>query len=189
MTLILYLLRHAQGTHNVNFYKVKGNHWNDPLYIDAELTAEGFKQTQKVQGEFKEIKFSAIFCSPLRRCRNTLLAVLPESESFPVTLDDRLLELPLGLNLCDRRLEREEILKTCPESWITKQVGEKNPCEPQTSNYELSLIQDFIVDVRRKNIVGNILLVSHGNWIERFLHVYKLKPQFLENCQYIKVTL
>lgn len=181
------LLRHAQGTHNVDSFKKGGRHYNDPVYLDAELTREGIQQAIQTREKLKDYYFDAIYCSPLRRCRSTLIGVIPSSPNLPVILDDRLLEQPYGENICDKRLEREEVVRTSPTPWIADKVAVQNPFT------ELSYVDNpqrsFTSEVRRKFPEGTVLVVSHSEWIRRWMRMFQMKHAELGNCEYIEVTL
>ena len=45
--------------------------------IDTNITEEGRRQAEKMQETFKEYHFDAIYCSPLKRTKQTLEAIFP----------------------------------------------------------------------------------------------------------------
>ena len=181
-------LRHAQGTHNVNSFK-KLNQYNDPVYIDAELTNEGVQQTIQIRQQFQDIQFDAIFCSPLRRCRSTLVGVLPKSIDFPVQVDDRLIEQPTHNNICNKRFEKDILQQTCPKLWNLENVSETNPFRETTEEEDRKKMQEFTKYVRATYPDSTILIVSHWEWINRWMKMYQLKHTSLDNCEYVTVTL
>ena len=48
--------------------------------IDTGITEEGRKQAEKMRETFKEYHFDAIYCSPLKRTKQTLEAIFPNRE-------------------------------------------------------------------------------------------------------------
>ena len=67
----LILVRHGETEENVNNLLVGKN--------DGKLTTEGIKQSKKIGKELKEkYKIDMIFCSPLKRCVDTLENILCE---------------------------------------------------------------------------------------------------------------
>ena len=48
--------------------------------MDVEITEEGRKQAEKMRETFKEYHFDAIYCSPLKRTKQTLEAIFPNRE-------------------------------------------------------------------------------------------------------------
>jgi len=176
MQITLTFVRHAQGTHNVD-------HENHPRNFDAELTAVGRQQTKNnmIHGDF-----ATIYCSPLRRCRATLLGIYPASQELPVILDDRLMEQPTGLNICDKRLEKSDMV--FPSAWNSYFVSEKTPWTIN-DNADLDNIETFTNELLRHHKDGDkILIVSHGNWIYRWFKNYVGKEVLLNNCQIVSVN-
>jgi broad specificity phosphatase PhoE len=163
-------VRHAQGTHNVSFC-------NDPRNFDALLTQVGDQQT--LENKLNE-RFDMIFCSPLRRCRSTLLGIYPESEFLPVVLDDRLMELPSGINICDKRIDKKWMI--IPSTWNSEKVSDITPWHSDV-NADLERIKSFIQDVLANYAGKNILIVSHFNWINTWFRLYKNENVELDNCK------
>ena len=178
MTMMLVFVRHAQGTHNISYV-------NDPANFDAELTDIGHQQTKEniIIGSGV---FDAIYCSPLRRCRSTLLGIYPESETMPVILDDRLMELPCGLNICDKRLEKSDMI--LPKNWDNSNISEINPWIVD-SNEDTEKIKSFTNDLVNKHKCHTVLIVGHGNWNYRWFNIYSDKDIYLNNCQSILTTI
>jgi len=177
MTITLVFVRHAQGTHNVDYY-------NHPRFFDAELTDLGIQQTQenKMDGFF-----DAIYCSPLRRCRATLLGIYPTSEYIPVILDDRLMEQPSGLNICDKRLDKSNMIFS--PVWDSTNVSEISPWTVD-QNADIEKIKSFTTELlhRHKN-GGRILIVSHCTWIYRWFKIYTGKDVVLNNCKSASINI
>ena len=185
MPVNLVFIRHAQGTHNKMANVLGSGAYNDPINLDAELTELGVKQT--VENRLFE-KFDSIYCSPLRRCRNTLLGVYPQSELHPVVLDDRLMEQPCGGNICDKRLEKSEILPSFPKSWDHTNVSDINDW---SLNYDADAkkINTFTEDLKNKHDGQNVLIVSHGTWIHRWFFTKKWTIVNLDNCKVARTTI
>ena len=180
-------MRHAQGTHNVDtFRRGTGSH---PDYLDAELTAIGIQQTMDTREKLKDITFDAIYCSPLRRCRTTLLGTYPKSVDLPVQLDDRLIEQPTGTELCNKRLEKSDIVPNVSNHWNMTNVSEVNPFKVCSLREDFEKIYEFTSMVQRDWPDGLILVVSHCGWINHWMRVYQDKHVILDNCAYIEATL
>lgn len=177
--ITFYLLRHAQGIHNTDEFRKNPTAYYDTQYMDAELTEKGIEQARNAREQFKTIVFDAIYCSPLRRCRQTLLEILPQSAHINVHLDDRLLEQPYGGNIVDKRLERDKIIETCPSAWITEQVSGLNPFK-EDPELEQQNMRSFMETPFPQ---GNVLIVSHQTWIRRWTHMYHTHSVQLGNCE------
>lgn len=178
-------MRHAQGTHN-KMAELKGDAaYNDPINLDADLTALGQKQLFENR-IFEE--FDTIYCSPLRRCRKTLLGVYPRSSELPVILDDRLLEQPCGGNICDKRLPKEEIIQSFPKSWNHDLVSDKLVWL-RDDQKDFKKIQSFTEDLLKNNKDTTVLVVCHGTWIKRWCQVYNYEAIFIDNCKTLRTIL
>jgi len=185
MPVNLVFIRHAQGTHNKMASSIGAGAYNDPVNLDAELTPLGQKQT--TENKLEET-FDAIYCSPLRRCRNTLLGVFPQSESMPVILDDRLMEQPCGGNICDKRLEKSIILPTFPPTWDHTKVLD-NYIWAKDNNADVEKIRSFTEEIKTKHQNQTVLIVSHGTWINLWFIIMKNEGLFLDNCKTARTTL
>lgn len=179
-------VRHAQGYHNVDGNKRGNIAYSDPKHIDASLTELGILQSKIKNLPYE--KFDAIYCSPMKRCRQTLLNIYQQSEKLPVVVDDRLIEQPQGLYLCNKRVEKHEMLLSIPMAWNTDNVSDKNPfiLNPELDRYK---IKSFTKMICEKYPSGIILIVSHGVWIQNWLKMYNNNNKFLDNCESIIVTL
>jgi len=186
-TKILFV-RHAQGTHNLAAENNNGIYDNkDISHIDAVLTEKGIQQT--VENQILGETFDAIYCSPMRRCRQTLLGIYPQSEQLPVILDDRLVEQPCGINPSDRRLDKSLIIDSFPKTWIHTAVSDIYDWvvdEIEDKHKIISITQEIL----RENENKTVLIVCHGTWIYRWFIMFKNVPNtWLENCKSIRVTL
>ena len=184
------LMRHAEGTHNVDFFNIGGKEqWTHPIYIDAELTENGIKQAAEAEETLKPYVFEAIYCSPLRRARATLLDAYPEAQNLPVIVDDRAIEQPQGSNSCDKRLEREMVIADCPPNWNTDNINVENPFF-QEYDKSLEHLQSFTEDIQKAHPDGTVLVVAHGTWIHNWLLTFRgLNRHMLNNCEFVVVTL
>ena len=67
---MIYVIRHGETDWNV-LGKIQGQH-------DTHLTPTGIKQAERLREELKDIPFSAVFCSPLARTRDTCKIILKD---------------------------------------------------------------------------------------------------------------
>lgn len=61
--------------------------------IDTDITEEGRRQAEKMRKTFKEYQFDAMYCSPLKRTKQTLEAIFPNREFIE---EDGFTEISLG---------------------------------------------------------------------------------------------
>jgi probable phosphoglycerate mutase len=185
MTILIFV-RHAQGYHNVDGIKRGRLAYNDPIHLDAELTLFGIQQAK--ENSLENQQFDAIYCSPMRRCRQTLLYMYPISAKLPVIVDDRLIEQPQGKNMCDKRIEKHEMLMTTPMSWNTDLVSQKNPFILNESIDERNM-DSFTEEVKNRYPDGKILIITHGVWIKNWLSTHGYKSRYINNCEIVRMKI
>lgn len=153
----IYIVRHGETEANIKGV-LQG--WNDtklsPLGIDlAEKTGEGLK----------DIKFDAVFSSPLDRAFNTAKIILNKNnnETPEIKIDDRIKEVNMGTweGQCFKG----------PESTIPSDQMElffSNPFKlgnfPHGENTEevCKRTQDFLFDIAKNHNYKNVLITTHG---------------------------
>jgi broad specificity phosphatase PhoE len=172
-------LRHAQATHNSDAV-IRGDvAYTDPINTDAALDPYGIKQAIANEQTFL---CAAMYCSPLQRCYQTLLAMMPASSELPVRLNDLLME-PQGMALCNKRSAKATIAAAVPALWDLTHVSDQNPFDMLTEGYT-SAVQttpEFSLRVRRfmeylqaqHSDDETILIVSHHDWIRTWFYIYK----------------
>jgi len=170
-------MRHGEAAHNVAAWAMGEAAYQEPAYADAELTLIGDGQCMSAGDQLRRLgPYDAIFCSPLRRCRASLVAALPESEGLHVILDDRLME-PQGFHICNRRRNRPTIRDSVPDSWEMKDVFSINPytrwreTDGSASPHFYARIREFTESVIARG-VKQVLVVSHHEWIRRWFEVF-----------------
>jgi broad specificity phosphatase PhoE len=186
-TTILFI-RHAQGTHNLAAEKNNGIYDKlDITHIDAVLTDKGIQQTK--ENTISNEVFDAIYCSPMRRCRQTLLGIYPQSEDLHVVLDDRLAEQPCGVNVCDRRLDKSLIIDSFPKKWIHTAVSDIYEWKIDSNEDKHKMIS-ITQEILRENENKKVLIVCHGTWIRQWFILFQNETNpWLDNCKSIRVTL
>ena len=180
-------IRHAQATHNVAAETHGPIVYSDPVFRDALLTDEGHLQTTRVRREHGSEFLTPIvtYCSPLRRCQQTLLGVIPDSAAWPVRLDDRLME-PQS-HVCNHRAERTEVVRECPSAWNIDGVAEVNPKDAPESI--VARIRAFTADVLARHPGQRVLVVSHFTWIQNWFRIFKKELVEPANCSIMTARL
>jgi len=191
----LIFLRHAQGTHNSDAVRRGSIAYFDPIHTDAPLDDVGHQQTESTRQEFV---CDYMYCSPMKRCRDTLLQVMPGSSDRPVILDDRLMETQGGA-ACNRRSAKSTILESVPTAWNTAGVAEENPhdfvVERQShSPIEMPLFQQRIKKFTEYLLATHadsdtILLAGHHDWIRTWFWLYKDADVSPKNCETLYATI
>ncbi len=80
--LKIYYIRHAEYGHNLvkEYEKIPKEKW--PAYVGDQnaVTPKGREQTAAVAGKLESLRFDFIACSPVYRCRQTILPYLRATE-------------------------------------------------------------------------------------------------------------
>jgi len=171
-------IRHGQATHNSDAKRRGSIAYLDPIHTDAFLDDVGTKQVDTE----RHIVCDAIYCSPLRRCRNSLLGIMPTAAERLVRLDDRLMETQ-GRAYCNKRSGLTEIKADCPLQWDLSGVSEVNPFDIVKEHYSKVIheMPDFNTRVQcmmeeilaRHSNDETILIVGHHDWIRSWFYIYK----------------
>jgi len=184
-------VRHAQASHNADALIRGVQAYLDPVNTDAGLTGIGRDQVSTGRLDF-HWKPDLIYCSPLLRCRQTLLGLYPAAAKMPVDLDDRLME-PQGSAFCNKRADRELIQKSVPPTWNLDGVNKINPFS-QLEEEHMSIvfhqrIRSFWTYLRtlHGSSDSTILIVSHHDWIQGWFRLFKGKEVSPTNCEVLVV--
>lgn len=207
-------IRHAQATHNVAAEIHGESAYYDPTFRDAELTEKGHLQTEQLRCERGRdfvgpngiLTPVVIYCSPLRRCRQTLLGVLPFAESLAVRLDDRLME-PQS-HVCNHRAELDDLAYVCPSAWSLERVAERNPSLVSLGRTNLSpletgarnpkdggadsivkRIREWTAEMLARHPGQRVLVISHYTWIQNWFRIFKRERVAPANCGILTAAL
>jgi len=192
----IYFLRHAQATHNSDAARRGDCAYFDPANADAAIDDTGMSQIYVCKYPLPVC--NAIYCSPLQRCRQTLIGVLPEALSRPVQLDDRLME-PQGQAVCNKRLDYAELARSVPAAWYLTGVGDVNPFDAVNEGYSskvgltagfkerIRAFTDSLLDTHTDD--QTILIVTHHDWITTWFELYSETTVSPRNCELIKVVI
>jgi broad specificity phosphatase PhoE len=193
----IFFIRHGLAGHNVGFNLVGESAYFDPKYFDALLEPEGENQAQNAGLKLLNIKFDSLYCSPSRRCIQTLDNLLsttkviidsafkaPKNEF--IRLDDRLME-PQGYHIPNKRHEKVQV-----EKFVTN-FNKKFDLSNVALNYEFNKeskqqvnnrIKEFINELKlRHNNDVNILVVTHYDWLNHFFSLYFNQDVGFNNCE------
>jgi len=177
----LLFLRHGQATHNSDAKRRGEIAYFDPVHTDSGLDEVGVEQVKRTKETFPSERIDAVYCSPIRRCRQTLLAVLPEAADLPVRIDDRVMETQ-GIAYCNKRSERADVIAASPSAWDFSGVAETNPFDILKESYSMDVsampeicarVRDFMGYLTTNHADETILIVGHHDWIRTWFYLYK----------------
>jgi alpha-ribazole phosphatase len=153
---MLYLVRHGETSMNKRNLMCGRT--------DAELTEKGKAAASDTGKKLKDIGFSAAFCSPMKRAKQTLELILsencrPSPEKFE---DSRITERDFGYF-------EAQTDKTHPEFHLRWRLDYDSGRVYMESIARMKeRIGSFLADVRRKYASENVLVVTHNGAIRIF---------------------
>ena len=97
-------MRHAEALHNEAFKKRGRAAYEDPCFLDPELTALGVQQCRALKPQAARVQGSLdlLVVSPLRRTLETAVHTFDKLEGTPWVAHELVRER-IGRNTCDRR--------------------------------------------------------------------------------------
>ena len=151
MTLKLYLLRHGQ-----TIYSRSGSYCGT---LDIDLTTEGLEMANAFAEAYKNLEWSAIFASPMKR---TIATAKPLSDTIkmPIQLRDGLKEIAYGEwegktgAEVDQAFHDDYVRWLAEPGWNSPTGGEKGIEIAQRSSAVLE-------EIKATYSTGNVLIVSH----------------------------
>lgn len=153
----IYIARHGQTNWNTQ-HKAQG-------HTDIPLNETGIKQAKTLRDNIRDIKFTAVYASPLKRAART--AEIATDGKYPIVFDDRLVERSFG------SYEGKEI-----NGWIEAtgyDIGDLH-LNTNVGNIEpvkdvLARVKGFLDDLKSKHSDEDIILVvAHGQVARAFHH-------------------
>lgn len=171
----LILIRHSEV---IEEYQGKYNG-----HIDIPLSRQGIKDAQELGKHLISYNFDAIYCSDLKRCRETL-----EQLNIPLkaTFTDKLREKSWGKHegLSFNEIEASGITYTDFHEWIEQLDGEK-------ISHFIHRIEKFFFEDLQKEPLNTVLIITHSGVIKTLLGLTKnldLEESFSIQLPYSSVT-
>ena len=138
----IYVVRHGQTDWNVEG-KIQGQ-------FDTNLTEKGCEQAENLRKMLGEVKFDAVFCSPLIRAKKTCEIILNNSGN-KVTYEPCLMERDFGVMVG----KKDNFMSF----WNLKNLRTAEGVE-SIEDMEKRIFP-FIEKIKREYKNGNILIVTH----------------------------
>ena len=137
--------------------------------MDVEITEEGKKQAEKMRETFKKYHFDAIYCSPLKRTKQTLEAIFPNRKFIK---EDGFTEISLG----DwEGLKKETISQKLRKAF---QRGEYAPPHGEKHEDVEARVKEAIERIFATYPDGSVILVCTSNGIMRTIkRIYGIKTE------------
>ncbi|OGB56511.1 hypothetical protein A2Y26_02585 [candidate division CPR2 bacterium GWD2_39_7] len=170
MKRTIYLARHGETEYN-RLKKITGQ-------LDVPLNDDGIEQAMMLSIELKDIYFDAIFCSPLKRCRQTVNEVKKFHRNTPLIFDERLKECDAGI------LEGEST------SFMEEYSENFTPRGGESYFHLKKRLRDFIEDQVDSKNYENVLVISHGGPLKVIRSLFEdvkilsQEEMSIKNCNY-----
>ena len=164
-------IRHAQTNFNAEG-KFSGQ-------AEALVTEEGLIQTTEKFKNFDK-SFDCIYCSPLKRTKQTLEAIIPNANAI---IDERIIETNLGLWTGAIKTEIN------PEELAQFRAGNFTPPEGEKREDVEARVLDFVKDLfdKYKNN-ERILVVTHAGIIKALeFRFFGKKQSRVENLEMLEI--
>ena len=176
--MVLYVIRHGEVKANLkNQINGRNNHG---------LTFKGKKQAKDLQQIIKNLKINVVFCSPLKRAKQT--CKIATKNKYKIIYDNRLLERDTR----SMQYKPIEILKKNKVIWYD---CNKNIIYKNSEGFKsiISRVNNFIENLKLNYKNKNILIVTHGDICCAF-HLYFNPEKNIanfeqKNCEIVKYTL
>lgn len=172
----VFITRHGQTDWNIE-KKVQGR-------TDIELNSKGIEQAYQTKENLKEEKIDIIFCSPLKRAKQTA-NIINEDRNVPIIYDERLIEICYGEN--EGKIHDEF---DYDGFWSIVNTHEYKNAE-NVNNF-IKRVEGFMKELKKRK-EENILIVTH-NGVCRAINVYfkgipednNLIKLGIKNCEVVK---
>ncbi len=165
----LFFMRHGQAEHN-RFFLI-----NESNQRISNLTPQGREEVSKNAQELKEeINLDIIYCSPLKRCRQTAKIVKKEQNNpqLKIKIDKRLSEFKTGFN------NRFALI------WLIRLFLSRNKLSKKFKGGQsiveaAQMIDEFWQEIYAEHLQKNVLIVAHLHTFQmlcHYLYDQDLKP-------------
>ena len=159
----LYIMRHGETVWNSE-KRYQGQ-------LDSPLTPTGIQRTKIQKERISGLHFSAVYCSPLGRTRQTLEILSPRSDK--TVFDDGLKEVSLGLlqgkthkDLNAEETEAQNRFWNSPGEFILEGAESMDDLEKR--------VRQFLKSI--KDETGPVLLVTHTVIIKMIIKILESRP-------------
>ena len=161
--LNVYLLRHGQTQWNADGNRYCGR-------TDIPLTDTGIRQAQFVREQVRDLRFDALYASPLQRAYRTAQIAGGEQK---VIADPRLIEVDFGN--WEGKTREAFVKENAPvwDAWNHDPAVSRAGGLGETAMDVIRRVDEFFEDALKKHGPANILVVGH-NGVNRLYLAYKL---------------
>ncbi len=153
----LYLVRHGKSLRNV---KIKSKE-------DSALTKDGIDQARRIGSWFKKLKIDHIYCSKLKRAKDTLKEMKHHFKGIPVTYTSQINELNMGIYGKNGFDDFSSFWKDAQKEG--KSFGEFKPKNGESLIELNKRAENFYEKLLDKHTKENILVIGHGFFLSQLV--------------------
>jgi broad specificity phosphatase PhoE len=157
--MLLLLVRHAESNLNRQ-KKLQGQK-------DPPLSPYGRKEAERLARRFRELKFAAVYSSPLKRAYQTA-EIIVAGRKCKITCQDALKEWGLGKWEGKTLAEVRKNYGDSFRRWVRKPSSVSVPGGEPFKDF-VARVKRTIEAIRKKHTAGNVLVVCHGGVISTYV--------------------
>lgn len=144
--------------------------------VDCSLTDKDIESAKKL-GEILDDNFDVIYCSPLKRTRQTAQILAPQ---LKIIYDERIIERSLG--------DLENTPNSDEKQFLLNQI-DSAPNNGESINDIQKRVNDFINFLKENYSDKKILVITHAGVIYAIQRVLNLKVKSVNNLEEIKMHI
>lgn len=180
MKKTLYLIRHGQALHNINFLKYGSNTYYSKMNYDSPLTETGIEEASHCSSCWNlKNNIEAVVTSSLTRTLQTTELIFGKTPNIPILVLDELKEYPQGLHTPNKRQPLSTLKKNF--SFDFSKIRHENDLmwSPIFEENEKELEMRVLLSkkILKKLPYNNIAVVSHSSFLHYFICQELEKPE------------
>jgi len=159
----LTVVRHGQTTENARKILMRQGH--------GRLSKLGKVQVKALGKELQTQKFDFIYCSDLKRCKETLKAIAKFHKHIPVVFTEQLRERAMGVYEGKPRTELDKKFRA-----YTGRPMDFKPQGGESVREQKLRVANFLKYLKRNHLGDKILLITHGGVIRCVVSILQKIP-------------
>ena len=169
----IYLIRHGEAEHNINYLKYGSKTFYDKNYIDTKLTQKGHEQSINLHNSWNNINdIELVLVSPLYRTLQTATNIFKDN-NIPILAIEDLREHPNTCHTCNKRKNKTELVKNFPNINFDNIINNKDNIWNDNIEESIDSLELRINNI--KNLIKtfnykNICIVGHNSFISQMLY-------------------
>jgi len=172
MSKRIFLIRHGEGFHNVNYHIFGRKAYYIERHMDPKLTSKGKDQALELGETWLDKEdIELVISSSLTRCLETTSNIFKDM-NVPIIANENIREFPMGLQYSNKRRDKWILQKEFPHISFNDVLSSSD----EIWNNERYETLDELNERKRKTLEfiknrpeKNIALVSHSSFIMNFL--------------------